>query len=42
MLAEIHAGDEESAATAAAEVAAAYELADEPPRPRPIVLETIA
>jgi pyrimidine-nucleoside phosphorylase len=42
VLAEIHARDEESAATAAAEVAAAYELADEPPRPRPIVLETIA
>jgi pyrimidine-nucleoside phosphorylase len=42
VLAEIHARDEESAATAAAEVAAAYELADERPRPRPIVLETIA
>ncbi|MEX0675358.1 MAG: thymidine phosphorylase [Gaiellaceae bacterium] len=42
VLAEIHARDDESAATAAAEVAAAYELADEPPRPRPIVLETIA
>jgi pyrimidine-nucleoside phosphorylase len=42
VLAEIHARDEESAATAAAEVAAAYELADEPPRPRPIVLETIS
>ena len=42
VLAEIHARDDASAATAAAEVAAAYELADEPPRPRPIVLETIA
>jgi len=42
VLAEIHARDDESAATAAAEVAAAYELADEPPRARPIVLETIA
>jgi pyrimidine-nucleoside phosphorylase len=42
VLAEIHARDDASAATAAAEVAAAYELADEPPRPRPIVLETIS
>jgi len=42
VLAEIHARDDASAETAAAEVAAAYELADEPPRPRPIVLETIA
>jgi pyrimidine-nucleoside phosphorylase len=42
VLAEIHARDEESAATVVAEVAGAYELADEPPRPRPIVLETIA
>jgi pyrimidine-nucleoside phosphorylase len=42
VLAEIHARDEASATTAAAEVAAAYEVADEPPRPRPIVLETIA
>jgi pyrimidine-nucleoside phosphorylase len=41
-LAEIHARDEATAAIAAAEVAAAYELADEPPRPRPIVLETIS
>jgi pyrimidine-nucleoside phosphorylase len=42
VLAEIHARDDESAATAAAEVAAAYKLAAEPPRPRPIVLETIS
>jgi pyrimidine-nucleoside phosphorylase len=42
VLAEIHARDDDSAATAAAEVAAAYELGDEPPEPRPIVLETIA
>jgi pyrimidine-nucleoside phosphorylase len=42
VLAEIHAGDDERAAAASAEVAAAYELADEPPRPRPIVLETIS
>ena len=40
-LAEIHARDERSAAEAAAAVLAAYELADEPPRARPIVLETI-
>jgi pyrimidine-nucleoside phosphorylase len=42
VLAEIHARDDASATTAAAEVAAAYELADEPPRSRQIVLETIA
>ena len=40
-LAEIHARDEQSATEAAEEVLAAYELSDEPPRPRPIVLETI-
>jgi pyrimidine-nucleoside phosphorylase len=40
-LAEVHARDEQSAAEAAAEVLAAYELADAPPRARPIVLETI-
>ena len=34
MLAEIHARDEASAAEAAAEVLAAYELGDEPPPPR--------
>jgi len=42
VLAEIHARDDESAASAAAEVAAAYELGPEPPEPRPIILETIA
>jgi pyrimidine-nucleoside phosphorylase len=42
VLAEIHAHDEGSAATAAAEVAAAYALGAEAPEPRPIVLETIA
>ncbi len=42
LLAEIHAGDDASAEKAAAAVAAAYEFADEPPRARPIVLETIA
>jgi pyrimidine-nucleoside phosphorylase len=41
-LAEIHARDEESADAAAAAVLAAYELGDEPPRSRGIVLETIA
>ncbi len=40
-LAEIHARDESSATGAAAEVLAAYELADEPPRPQPIVLDTL-
>jgi pyrimidine-nucleoside phosphorylase len=40
-LAEIHARDETSAGEAAATVLAAYELSDEPPRPRPIVLETV-
>jgi pyrimidine-nucleoside phosphorylase len=40
-LAEVHARDEESAAEAAAAVLAAYELGDEPPRPRGIVLDTI-
>ncbi len=40
-LAEIHARDERSAVEAAEDVLAAYELSDEPPRARPIVLETI-
>jgi pyrimidine-nucleoside phosphorylase len=40
-LAEVHARDEKSAAEAAAAVLAAYELGDEPPRPRGIVLDTI-
>jgi thymidine phosphorylase len=42
VIAEIHARDDESAATAASEVAAAYEIGVEAPEPRPIVLETIA
>ena len=42
VLAEIHARDGAAAATAAAEVAAAYQLGPEAPAPRPIVLETIA
>jgi pyrimidine-nucleoside phosphorylase len=40
-LAEIHAHDESTAEEAAADVLAAYELADDPPRPRSIVLDTI-
>jgi pyrimidine-nucleoside phosphorylase len=40
-LAEVHARDEASANEAAAEVLAAYELGDEPPRARAIVLDTI-
>ncbi|MGZ4406894.1 MAG: thymidine phosphorylase [Gaiellaceae bacterium] len=40
-LAEIHAQDELSAGEAAKDVLAAYELADEPPRARSIVLDTI-
>ena len=40
-LAEIHARDEQSASEAAATVASAYELGDEPPRARGIVLDTI-
>jgi pyrimidine-nucleoside phosphorylase len=41
-LAVVHARDGASADVAAAEVLAAYELADEPPRPHPIVLDTLA
>jgi multidrug efflux system outer membrane protein len=41
LLAEIHARDEESADVAAAAVLAAYELGDEPPHPRGIVLDTM-
>jgi len=40
-LAEIHARDEQSADDAAGEVSRAYELGDEPPRARPIVLDTL-
>jgi pyrimidine-nucleoside phosphorylase len=42
VLAEVHARDAASADRAAAEVLAAYRFGDEPPRPRPIVLETLA
>jgi pyrimidine-nucleoside phosphorylase len=41
-LAEIHAQDEASGDHAAAEVLSAFVIADSPPRPRGIVLETIA
>jgi pyrimidine-nucleoside phosphorylase len=41
-VAEIHARDEASAAEAARDVLAAYELGDDAPAARPIVLETIA
>jgi pyrimidine-nucleoside phosphorylase len=41
-LAEIHARDNTSAERAAAEVLAAYTIGEQPPAPRPIVLETIA
>jgi pyrimidine-nucleoside phosphorylase len=40
-LAEIHARDEQSANEVMDDLLAAYELGDEPPRPRPIVLDTI-
>jgi pyrimidine-nucleoside phosphorylase len=40
-LAEIHARNEDSANAVADELLAAYEVGDEPPRPRPIVLDTI-
>ncbi len=42
VLAEVHAQDDTSAQQAEAEVLAAYELGDEAPPARPIVLETIA
>jgi pyrimidine-nucleoside phosphorylase len=41
-LAEIYAREGAAAATAQAEVLAAYELADEPPQPRRVVLDVIA
>ncbi len=40
-LAEVHAHDDRSAREAAADVLAAYELVDDPPRPRPIILDTL-
>jgi pyrimidine-nucleoside phosphorylase len=42
VLAEVHARDEASAAVAAEEVLAAYELADSPPPLRPLVLDVLA
>jgi pyrimidine-nucleoside phosphorylase len=41
VLAEVHARDDASAHRVEAEVLAAYEVADEAPPARPIVLETI-
>jgi thymidine phosphorylase len=41
-LAEVHALDDQSAAEAAAAVRAAYELADEAPPARPVLLEVVA
>ena len=41
VLAEVHASDDASAEEVAAEVLAAYELGDDPPAERPIVLDTI-
>ena len=41
-LAEVHARDEASAAAAASEVLEAYELADEAPPARGIVLEVLS
>ena len=40
-LAEIHGADVDSANAAAREVLSAYEIVDEPPRARPVVLETL-
>src|SRR5207302_6241951 len=40
-LAEIHARDERAADEAAETILAAYEIGDDPPRPRPIVLDTL-
>jgi thymidine phosphorylase len=42
VVAEVHAQDDASAQQAETEVLAAYELGDEAPLARPIVLETIA
>jgi pyrimidine-nucleoside phosphorylase len=42
VLAEVHARDEASAAGAVAEVEAAYELGDEVPDPRSVILDTLA
>jgi pyrimidine-nucleoside phosphorylase len=41
VLAEVHARDDASAARAAQEVTSAYELADEPPPPRPLLLDVL-
>jgi thymidine phosphorylase len=41
VLAEVHARDDDSAAAAVREVGQAYELGDETPAPRPVLLEVI-
>jgi thymidine phosphorylase len=41
-LADIHAQDQDTADSAAAEIAAAYELGAEPPEDRPVVLDVLA
>ena len=40
-LAEVHARDEPTAATAAAEVEAAYRIEPEPPRARPLLIDVV-
>jgi len=42
VLAEVHARDEAGAAEAVRDVLAAYELGDEPPAKRPLVLDVLA
>ncbi|HSG12349.1 MAG TPA: thymidine phosphorylase [Gaiellaceae bacterium] len=42
LLAEIHARDEKSASKGIADVLAAYEIGDSPPRPREILLEVVS
>ncbi len=42
LLAEVHAGSDEDAAAAGEAVTAAYTIGDEPPPPRPIVLDVLA
>ena len=42
LLAEVHARDEESASEGVAAVLAAYEIGDEPPPPRGIILDVVA
>jgi hypothetical protein len=42
VLADVHARDEESAERAVAAVLAAYQIGDEPPYPRNILLDIVA